>query len=274
MTDGPEEWYEGDIDPRVAELFGGDPSRGVAELTALAQGDDELEAQLIELLQASLDTGADDTLGTAAVTIVLGEIRSREAIGALLRALGSPDEMVAAAAVRGLQRIGEPALEPLVELLDGDELDDDVAELVVAALEGVRAQDLPDARAQVEARLLGELYAPRLGRRRRERAALALARLGVARAGAAVEHLLAAEFPSGNAFLEEALEILGEHPEGLPSPAEVPWQEELFWADAGVLPGGDLMRPKGPRTILPRRPGLEDAPDLDPGTLPPDALRN
>jgi len=274
MNEGPEEWYEGEIDPRVAELFGGDPSRGVAELAAAALGDDELEAQLVEILQASLDAGADESLGTAAVTIILGEIRSREAVGALLRALGSADEMVAAAAVRGLQRVGEPALEPLIELLDGEDLDDDVAELVVAALEGVRAEELPETRAQVESRLLGELLGPRLGPRRRERAALALARLGVPRALPAVEQLLATEFPAGNAYLEEAREILVEHPEGLPSPAEVPWQEELFWADAGVLPGGDLDRPKGKRAPLPRAPLEIGDPDIDAGPHSPDHLKN
>lgn len=270
MSQGPDEWYEGEIDPRVAELFSGDPSRGVAEIAAAAEGDSALETQLVELLEASLDTGADDTLGTAAVTIVLGEIRSREAVGAMLRALGCADEMVQAAAVRGLQRIGEPALEPLVELLDGDDLDDDVAELVVAALEGVRADAAPDARGQVEARLLRELVAPRLGRRRRERASLALARLGVPRARAAVERLLASEFPGGNAYIEEALEILVENPEGLPSPGEVPWQEELFWADAGVLPGGDLDRPKGKRAPLPRSLAPDPSADLP----PPDEMRN
>jgi HEAT repeat protein len=274
MTLGPEDWYEGEIDPRVAELFGADPSRAVGEIAAAAEGDDELGAHLVEILEASLDTGADDTLGTAAVAIVLGEIRSREAVGALLRALGSPDEMVAAAAVRGLQRIGEAAFEPLAELLEGEDLDDDVAELAVAALEGVRGQDHPDLRAQVEARLIGELVAPRLGRRRRERAALALARLGVPRARGLVEQLLRTEFAAGNAYLEEALELIAEHPEGLPSPAEVSWQEELFWADAGVLPGGDLDRPKGKRTPLPRAPREVGDPDFDAEPPSPDRLKN
>ncbi len=247
---GATEWYGGELDERIVELFGNDPYTAMAELSIAAGADPELEGQLVDLLQASLDTGADDTLGTTAVTLVLGEIRSHEAAGSLLLALASPDEMVATAAVRALQRLGEPTIEPLLDLLDSPDLDDDVAQSVVESLEGVRLHDLPDLRAQVESRLMRELLEPEVPPRRREAAALALARLGVERARDTIEMLLEAEFPAGNTFLREALEIIAEHPEGLPSPAAGPWEHDLRWADGSVLPGGDL-EPEDPTDPLP-----------------------
>ncbi len=237
------DWYDGDLDERVQGLFGNDPFTAVAELTAMVGGDPAFESQLVDLLQTSLELQADPTLGTAALTLVIGEIRCQEATGPLFTALTSTDEMVVAAAVRALRRIGEIALEPLLELLDSPDLDDDVAQVVVESLEGVSMHDLPELRGEIESRLMRELLEPAIRPRRREAAALALARLGVARSRDVIENLLEIEFPAGNAYLLEAVEILDDHPEGLPSPAEIPWHEDLRWADASVLPGGELENP-------------------------------
>ena len=245
MDSNLEDFYDGEIDERITGLFGNDPFTSVAELTDAARSDVELESQLVDLLQASLDNPIDVSLGTAAVTLVLGEIGSREAIGPLIGALASEDEMVVAAAIRALRRVGEPALEAILELLDSPDLDEDVAQFVVESLEGVSMHDLPELRGQIESRLLRELLEPGVRPRRRESAALALSRLGAERARPVIERVLAAEFDGGNAYLIEALEIIEEHPDGLPSPARGPWQEDLRWADATTLPGGELDEPEG-----------------------------
>ena len=254
MNDGLEAFHDGDLDERIHALFGNDPFTAVAELTDAAGGDEELETQLVDLLQASLDNPVDASLGTAAVTLVLGEIQSREAIGPLIGALAAEDEMVIAAAVRALRRVGEPALEALLDLLDSPDLDDDVAQSIVESLEGVTMHDLPEAQGQIESRLLRELLEPGIRPRRREAAALALARLGVARSREVIEHLYENEFAAGNAYLQEALEILEEHPDGLPSPASAPWHEDLRWADGSQLPGGDLEPPEAEDSSHPPEP--------------------
>ena len=227
MNESIEHWYSGDLDERIHGLFGIDPFTAVAELTLAAERDVDLEAQLAELLQASLDNPIDASLGTAAVTLILGEIASREAIGPLIAALAADDEMVVTAAIRALRRIGEPALEPLLDMLDSPDLDEDVAQAVTESLEGVAMHDLPELRGQIESRLMRELLEPSVRPRRREAAALALARLGVDRARAAIDPLLETEFPSGNTYLVEALEILDDHPEGLPCPANSPWEMKV-----------------------------------------------
>lgn len=243
MNSHLEDWCEGEVDGRIGALFGPEPLAGIAELVAVAEADEEIESQLVEVLQASLDDPVDVTMGTAAVTLVLGEIGSHEAIGALIAALTSDDEMIVAAAIRALRRIGAPALEALLELLDDPEIDADVAQSIVEALEGVTLHELADLRAEIEARLLQELLEPGLRSRRREAAALALARLGVRRSRPVIERISSEEFRQGNAFLLEAIELLEEHPDGLPCPAAGPWQEDLRWADAGTLPGGELEEP-------------------------------
>ena len=256
MNDGLDTLYDGELDERIQALFGNDPFTAVAELTEAAGDDEELETQLVDLLQASLDNPIDASLGTAAVTLVLGEIQSREAIGPLIGALAADDEMVVAAAVRALRRVGEPALEALLDLLDSSDLDDDVAQAIVESLEGVSMHDLPEAQGQIESRLLRELLEPGIRPRRRESAALALARLGVHRSREVIEHLFENEFGSANSYLQEALEILEEHPDGLPSPAQSPWHEDLRWADGSQLPGGDLERPEEEDQALPNGPEL------------------
>ena len=243
MNESIEHWYSGDLDERISALFGNDPFTAVAELTIAAQREVELESQLTEVLQASLDNPIDASLGTAAATLILGEIASHEAIGPLIAALASDDEMVVLAATRALRRIGEPALEPLLDMLDSPDLDEDVAQSVTESLEGVAMHDLPELRGQIESRLMRELLEPGVRPRRREAAALALARLVVERARAAIDPLLETEFRSGNTYLQEALEILDEHPEGLPCPANIAWHEDLRWADGSVLPGGELEDP-------------------------------
>lgn len=240
----PEDLSGADIDARIAALFGGQPWQAVEELSRAIERDEELEEQLIDLFQVSVDTGTDPTVGTAGMAVVLGEARSAAATGPLVLALDSPDELVVAAAVRGLRRIGAPAIDALLDLLESDELDDDLAQAILESLESSSALESDELRERIEAGLMRELLRPEARPRRRESAALALARIGVARSKEVIEHLLETEFPAGNAFLIESLEILDENPEGIPSPAETPWQRDLQWADSGELPGGELEPPE------------------------------
>lgn len=242
-------WLRDDADPQLEGLFAEDPQvvgGAIRDLLDCASEDPEVEELLVETLQRSLDEENDDTLATSWLILMLGELRSGEALGPLILALSSDDETLVSGAVRALHKLGRPAFEAVLERLEEDP-DIDAASYVAGTqvLEGVALHDAPDLRERVEDTLRGHLIATRttVGAspapplssetlQKTEAAALALAHLGHAAAGPEIEALLTEVCP-GNAFVEEAKEILAERPEG--TPQSLPsWQTELRWAFGGV----------------------------------------
>ncbi|MFN0060860.1 MAG: HEAT repeat domain-containing protein [Planctomycetota bacterium] len=240
-----DEDIRGELDERLLELFDEDldsQRAAVFELLDRIRAEDDLEDALIDALDASISEGGDITMGTCWIAVILGEFGSIRAVPLLKELLFSEDEVLVAAAVRSLRKIGDPAFQHVLDALENDELEGDAFAAALQVLEGIAIHDLPLTRHHIEERLLRFVQAPRRereGERRAEAAALSLARLGVRRAIEAIEHAHTVIYRRSNSFLQEALELLNEHPNGVPCVAEKEWFEEFRWAFA-TDPGGEL----------------------------------
>lgn len=240
----PIRWLKDEVDERLEGLFSDEPDdvRGtIRELVDQAQTDPEIEELLADTLQSALDQGNDDTMGSAWIGLILGEIGSEEGIAPLLGSISSDDEVLAANAIRALQRIGRPALEAILDRMEEDE-EIDAAAFAAGAevLEGVRLHDLPDLSQRIEDVFLEHLQHIRQiltpditlsghALRRLETASLTLARLGVAAAHDDIKHFAEEHCDGMNSFLQEALEILEEQPAGIP-PRDSSWETEFRYA--------------------------------------------
>ena len=121
-----------------------------------------------------------------------------------------------------------------------EDFDGDHFPSAVEVLEGVRTLDSPQTRESVEEHLLSYLYRPASEdghARRSEAAALTLARLGVRRSKEAIERLHNDVYQRRNSFLQEAIDLLDENPDGIPCRSEIAWGEEFRWS-SGAEPGG------------------------------------
>jgi hypothetical protein len=139
-----------------------------------------------------------------------------------------------------MRRIGSPAFDAVIELLDDIELDGELAALAIECLEGVSLHDLPQSREAIEECLRADLMRPQMPVQRTEATALALAHLGVVEAIEIIERVLDRDFPDGNAFITDALDLLRDHPQGLSGFAEDPIENVLRWLSAEILPGAEL----------------------------------
>lgn len=230
-------------DPRLSLLFDEDgavASRACLELVSIVFDDPELELEMIELLQTNIEQEEGFSTGELCIALLLGEIRSAPATAALLSCLNMDDEMLQRIAIRSLQRIGGPAFDQILDLLENPEMDSESAAMAIESLEGISLHDLPQHRENIEERLRIDLVNRTLPLERREAVAIALARLGVAGVTETIELLLQEEFQEGNAFITEALEIMTEYPEGLPGHAEDPIEQVVQWFSDEILPGGEF----------------------------------
>ncbi len=230
-------------DPRLDPLFD-DDSHTVMEacldLVKVVFDDPELEQELIELLETTLDEGEGYSSGVICSVLLLGEVRSTVATPVILRCLQQDDEVLQRASIRTMRRIGSPAFDAVIELLDDIELDGELAALAIECLEGVSLHDLPQSREAIEECLRADLMRPQMPVQRTEATALALAHLGVVEAIEIIERVLDRDFPDGNAFITDALDLLRDHPQGLSGFAEDPIENVLRWLSAEILPGAEL----------------------------------
>jgi len=230
-------------DPRLALLFDEDAavvSRACVELVPIVFDDPELEMEMIDILQKNIDQEDGFATGELCIALLLGEIRSIPATAALLQCLNVDDEMLQRISVRSLQRIGGPAFDEVLDLLENPEMECETAVMAIESLEGITLHDLPQYREKIEERLRIDLVDRRLPIERREAVATALARLGVDEVSETIEFLLDQEFPEGNAFISEALELMQEYPDGLPGHAEDPIEQVVQWFSDEILPGGEF----------------------------------
>jgi len=230
-------------DPRLLPLFEDDAAIWTPTCLALVEHifeDPELEQQMIEVVQEALDQDEGFSSGEICCVLLLGETRSAPSSEVLIQCLQQDDEILQRISTRSLQRIGSPAFERIFDLLDDPQLDGEVAALAVECLEGISLHDLPHSREQIEDRLRSDLTRSDLPVQRKEASALALAHLGVQEAVDVIELVLDRDFPRGNVFILEALEILAEHPDGIPGCAIDPIEHVVRWLGDESLPGGDL----------------------------------
>ena len=245
-------WLREDVDERLEGLFTENPSViavTVSDVIGEARDDPELEDILIETLNTALVEGNDETTGSAWCAVILGELPTDEGIAVLVLALTSEDEVVRAAAARALRRIGDPATEALLEVLNEETVGADLFAAAAECFHTGTTEAGTDLRERIEERMMRELLAipESLDRdpvRRMEVAGLTLACLGVARAREAIDRVMKREPLMNNSFLQEAIEILDEYPEGLPRPTALGWQEEFRWVLEGGLPGGEVVDPQ------------------------------
>ncbi|MEM7167816.1 MAG: hypothetical protein AAF581_20360 [Planctomycetota bacterium] len=237
--EAPRSWFRDNVDAQIVGLFSEEQDVVGATIQELVEGvatDEDLIDTLLETLQQSLDEQCDETQGTAWIALILGELEVLEALGPLLQATScDDDEVLVMAAVRSLRRLGRPAFATILERLEED--DDYEAAAFAAAvqvLEGVQLHDLSDVQAEVEEALIAYLERARAEQQfapiaKIEAVAVALAHLGVARARPVIE-AINEQLLAGNAFLQEALEIMEEQPGGVPCSAAASWLEEFHWA--------------------------------------------
>ena len=230
-------------DPRLALLFDEDAavvSRACVELVPIVFDDPALELEMIDLLQRIIDQENGFSTGELCIALLLGEIRSVPATAVLLSCLNAEDEMLQRITVRSLQRIGGPAFDEILDLLDNPQMESEAAVMAIESLEGITLHDLPQHRENIEERLRVDLVDRRLPLERREAVAIALARLGVTEVSETIEFLLEQEFSEGNAFISEALELMNEYPDGFPGHAEDPIEHVVQWFSDEILPGGEF----------------------------------
>jgi len=230
-------------DSRLSLLFEEDAtvvSRRCLELVPIVFDDPELELEMIEILQRIVDQEEGFSTGELCIALLLGEIRSAPATTVILRCLQSEDEVLQRTSVRSLQRIGGPAFDQILDLLEDANLDGEISARAIESLEGIALHDLPQQREHIEDRLRIDLVNRALPIERREAVALALARLGISDASETIELLLEHEFPNGNVFISDALELMTEYPGGLPSHVEDPIEQVVRWLSDDILPGGEL----------------------------------
>ncbi len=234
-----------DVDERLLGLFSEDPSLQrtiVSELIERAPTEPDLEEALVEALEMSLEHWNDDTQATLWIVVILGEISLERAVPVIYQALSTEDELYVAAAVRAFRRIGDAAFNMLLENLDAEKMTEDTFSSAMRVLEGVRLHDVPGTREVIEQQLITFISQPKKGRRGElcsEAAALTLAHIGCPQARDAIEHLHNVVYRRSNSFLQEALDLIDDLPDGVPSEAELPWHEEFRWALEGD-PGGEL----------------------------------
>lgn len=238
-------WLRETVDERLLGLFSEQPEliqKTVGNLVHECLVDPEIEEMISDTLAASIESGNDETTGTVWLAVILGEVRSQDAVGSLVQALTVDDEMLQAAAARSLRRIGARAFEMLLDVIADDEVDPDMFVVSASCLRGLTLYNLPELQDRAESLLrqyLVHVDGSRDGLRRAEAAALALARLGVADARELVEHALKTAGGNANGFLEDALEMMDEHPDGIPV-SDREWDDEFRWALGPVIPGGEL----------------------------------
>ncbi|MBN1418815.1 MAG: hypothetical protein JXP34_08565 [Planctomycetes bacterium] len=220
------------VDPELSALFteaGGHHARLIANLIDRAQDDPALELGLIEALEMAIEEGDDATGGTAWVALVLGEIRSREAVGVLIRILDeTDDETLQEAATDGLARIGPFAMEAVGVCLDEDPARPGARGMIRAIETGsLRPGDIERGR-DILLDLLGRAHS--LASWMVEELALSLARLGDRRALDPLRALLGERFHGSDPSLQDAIEMLEGNERGLPlisGPA--PWRDRFGW---------------------------------------------
>ncbi len=244
------------MDPRLANLFLGDldqVSEACIQLINTVFDDPELEQSMIDRLQDLIDSQDGFLPGELCMALILGELRSAPSTTVFIQALREEDEMLQRISIRSLQRIGDPAFEAILEMLEDSTLEGETAALAIEALEGISLHPLPQQKTAIEERLRRDLLSADLPLQRREAAATALAHLGMADAVELLETVLQRDFPHGNVLVEESLELLRENPMGQNGIAEDPIENVLGWLELELVPGGEIeIEPLPPGGIPPR----------------------
>ncbi len=228
-------WLRDMVDDELLGLFS-ENSRQVARtarsLVAMGAEDPAIVGKLIDALETSLLHGNDETQATVFISLILGEIRSRDAVPVLLRALGSEDETLQQSAEDALLRIGAPSIDRLMDAYD-EEPSAQFTEAGYRLLGNVgslhdedllqRTRDFLFERAQAEEANPHSEHAI-------ERLFQASAFLGDRRMMAVMDRVLRSRFRGMNAAIQDSRDMLSENTQGLPLVHDKPpWIEPHRW---------------------------------------------
>lgn len=208
-------------------------ARGVRHFVALAQADDRVAEQLIELVELAIEHGNDDSSAAVWTVVILGEIGEGRAISLLQRALLSDeDEALQDAARVALLRVGSPAIEALIDAIDeGDHPALNRAAYPVLGMVGVlddallteRVTDFLQERVEIERRSEDPPRAL-------EELAQAISRVGDRRQLEPLREILREEFSGFNPTIQDSIEQLEENVDGVPiGVTTTPWEERYGW---------------------------------------------
>ncbi len=228
-------WLRDMVDDEMLGLFS-EGSHHVARtartLVALSADDPVIADKLIDALETSLEHGNDDTQATVYISLILGEIRSRDAVPILLRALGGEDETVQQAAEDALLKIGAPSIYPL---MDGYEEEPnaqftEAGYRLLGNVGGLNDEDLLQrARDFLLERVQTEEVTPR-SEHAIERLFHASALLGDRRMMPIMDRVLRTRFRGLNAAIQDSRDMLSENAQGIPIVHDkLPWVEPHRW---------------------------------------------
>jgi hypothetical protein len=234
MEDVP--WLREMVEPALLPLFSQDEQvveKAVRNLIHLVHDDSQLEMALVELVETSVEHRNDDTLASTWATVVLGECRSTLAMSPLLRALALEDEeLLQDFAKTALLRIGVPALEVVMEVIDdGAGVAFRRSAYDLLGMVGVLDDDFFCRRVEefLETRLPTERHTPR-EECAIEQLFLANAQLGCIRHIDAMKAILQEDYDGEHATLEDAIGRLEDNSDGVPFVGtQAPWEERYGW---------------------------------------------
>lgn len=237
MSDEPSEdtpWLREMVDAELLGLFADDDdeiARAVRHFIALAGEQDGVEDQLIDLVYTSLEHRNDDSSASMWAIVVLGEIGSVRSIPVLRQALLA-DEVLQDAAQIALLRIGNPAVEAIMDAVDEEE-DPRLnrAAYPLLGMIGVLEDDLMNERVAnfLQARIPVERRTAR-GDNALEELFQAIARIGDRRQLESMKAILREEFSENHPALQDAIELLEENVAGVAIGVSTPpWEERYGW---------------------------------------------
>ena len=251
-------WLRDMVEDDLQVLFSDDRrvlKRAVRGFIARAAEDPELEARLVDLLETSVEHQNDDSSASVCTVIILGEIGSTRALGAIQRALSlDSDEELHEAAQATLLRMGAPAIDAVLASLD-DAHDPAFAAPayevlgMIGSLEDAelsrRVKDFLEERVEPERRkppadrAIGDIFR-------------ASARLGDRRQIDAMKRVLREDYGGRNPEIQDALEMLEENTAGIPIAGEVPpWEERFGWLLGDEREEARVERSRGGRSAQP-----------------------
>jgi hypothetical protein len=235
-SDDDFQWLSEQVDDEeIAALFTDDEESlklAVRHLIARAREDLVLERALIDTLDLAIEESCDDVEAAPWIAVILGELGSPSALGALSRAIyQEDDELLQDAASVALSRIGPEAVAYLIDEFDDRGISFQRAAYRVLGDAGVLEDDavLRRVRDFLEDRFPIEANAG-AAESSIEEIADAAARIGHRGLLEPIREALVSRFSGHHPILEDAIERLEENAAGLPFvPTIKPWEDRYGW---------------------------------------------
>jgi hypothetical protein len=235
----------------------------VPHLISRSVEDADMEERLVELLETAVAEQNDDTSASVMTAIILGEIGSARAIGALIRCLAlEADEALQDAAQVALLRLGPAAIVRLMETIEEDEtptLNRAAYDLLgrISVLEDTGLNQVVKDFLEMRVELERHKPTQETGLEQLFRAS---AYLGDRRQIEIMKTVLAEDHRGYQPAIQDALELLEENTDGVPFIASIPpWEEHYGWLFEDQRDEARVTRSASGQTTSTQENGLEDS---------------